>query len=40
MYGLESAQVNESAEAKLDVFQLKGIGHILKMNTTFIDRYN
>ena len=30
MYGLESAQVNESVEAQLDVFQLKGIRQILK----------
>ena len=40
LYGLESAQLNESAKKKLDTFQLKGLRNILKLKTTFIDRSN
>ena len=35
MYGLESAQLNESVKRKLDTFQLKGLRQILKLTTTY-----
>ena len=40
MYGLESAQLNDSLKNKLDVFQLKGLRKILGLTTTFINREN
>ena len=40
LYGLESAQLNDSHLAKLDVFQLKGLRKILRMQTTFMNRAN
>ena len=43
MYGLESAQLNDSLKRKLDVFfQLKGLRKILglRLKTTFIERAN
>ena len=38
LYGLESAPMNEYTKHELDIFQLKGIGKILGIKTTFIDR--
>ena len=40
LYGLESAQLNTEHLHKLDVFHLKGLRKILKMDTTYIDREN
>ena len=40
MYGLESAQLNDSLKNRLDVFQLKGLRKILGLNTTFVNREN
>ena len=40
MYGLESAQLNDSIKKKLDAFQLKGLRKILGMTTTYINRAN
>ena len=40
LYGLESAQLTQAAVLKLDVFQLKGLRKILKLQTTFVDRAN
>jgi len=40
MYGLDSAQLNESHQQRLDVFQLKGLRKILGMKTTYIERSN
>jgi len=40
LYGLESAQLNKTNIAKLDVFQLKGLRKILKMKTTYVEREN
>ena len=40
LYGLESAQLNESVKKRLDTFQLRGLRKILGMKTTFIDRSN
>ena len=38
MYGLETAQFNNTTRNKLDVFQLKGLRQICKITTTFINR--
>ena len=35
MYGLESAQFNNTTRAKLDVFYLKGLRQICKIPTTW-----
>jgi len=35
MYGLESAQFNNTTKMKLDVFYLKGLRHICKIQTTW-----
>jgi hypothetical protein len=40
LYGLESAQLTEAAKKRLDTFHLKGLGKILGMTTTYIDRAN
>ena len=40
MYGLEALQLPKSAVAKLDVFQLKGLRKILRMETTYVNRGN
>ena len=40
MYGLETLQLTEAMSKKLDVFQLKGLRQILKLETTFINRAN
>jgi hypothetical protein len=40
MFGLESLELNRSAMRMLDVFQLKGLRKILKMETTFVNRAN
>ena len=40
VYGLETAQLNDSHLSKLDVFQLKGLRKILRMQTTFVNRAN
>jgi hypothetical protein len=38
--GLESAQLNQGTVDKLDVFQLKGLRKILRMDTTYVNRSN
>ena len=40
LYGLESAELTQDILKKLDVFQLKGLRKILRLNTTFVDRFN
>ena len=40
MYGLESAQLNDSIKKRLDAFQLKGLRKILQIQTTYMDRSN
>ena len=40
LYGLESAQLNDSLLRTLDTFQLKGLRQIMKIQTTFMDRTN
>ena len=35
MYGLESAQFNNTTKGKLDTFYLKGIRQICKLETTY-----
>ena len=40
IYGLESAQINDSMKKKLDAFQLKGLRQVLKMQTTYMNRTN
>ena len=40
LYGLESMQLTQSSLRKLDVFQLKGLRKILKLETTFVNREN
>ena len=37
---METAQLNEPQMKRLDVFQLKAMRKILKMNTTFVNRTN
>jgi hypothetical protein len=40
LYGLESAQLNEPHQRRLNTFQLKGLRKILHMQTTFVNREN
>ena len=40
VYALESVQINDAIQSKLDVFQLKGLRQILKIKTTYVDRTN
>ena len=40
LYGLETAMLTDSAQRRLNVFQLKGLRKILKMKTTFVERAN
>ena len=40
LYGLETAMLTDSAQRKLNVFQLKGLRKILRMKTTFVERAN
>ena len=40
LYGMESAELKKSDMDKLNVFQLKGLRKILKMETTFVNREN
>jgi hypothetical protein len=40
MYGLEALQLPQTAISKLDVFQLKGLRKILRMETTYVNRAN
>ena len=40
LYGIDSAQLNEGDLKRLDLFQLKALRKILRLNTTFIDRRN
>ena len=40
MYGLEALQLPQSAVAKLNVFQSKGLRKILRMGTTYVNRGN
>ena len=40
VYGLESLELIESMRQKLDVFQLKGLRKILRMQTTYVNRAN
>ena len=40
LYGLESAQLTKQTQAKIDVFQLKGLRRRLKMPTTYVNRLN
>ena len=40
MYGLESLQLHMTAYKKMDVFQLKGLRKLLKMETTYVNRAN
>lgn len=35
IYGFESVQVNDEMKKKIDVFQLKGLGQILNIQTTY-----
>ena len=37
-YGLESLQLNQEHQRRLDAFQLKGLRQILKITTTYINR--
>ena len=39
VYGLESVQINQAMQKRLVAFQLRGIRQILKIPTTFINRY-
>ena len=40
LYGIDSAQLTTSNQRRIEVFQLKGLRKILKMNTTHVDRTN
>ena len=40
LYGMETAQLNEPQMKRLDLFQLKALRKVLKLNTTFINREN
>ena len=40
LYGLETAMLTDSAQHKLNVFQLKGLRKIMRLKTTFVDRAN
>ena len=40
LFGLESAELQNSAMKALDTFQLKCVRKILKMKTTYVDRSN
>ena len=40
LYGMESAQLTPSHQRRIEVFQLKGLRKILKMQTTYVDRSN
>lgn len=40
LYGLESAELGAATLDKLDVFQLKGLRKILRMDTTYVNRQN
>ena len=40
LYGLESAELKQAQLKQLDVFQLKGLRKILRLETTFINRAN
>ena len=40
LYGIESAQLTPSLQRRIEVFQLKGLRKILKMETTFVERNN
>ena len=40
LYGLESAQLIPSVAKKLDVFQLKVLRKIFRIDTTFVNRAN
>ena len=40
MYGLESAQLNEPQLKRLDLFHLKGLRKILRLETTYMNRAN
>ena len=40
LYGLESAQLNNTTLAAMNTFQLKGLRQILKLQTTYVDRAN
>ena len=40
LYGLETVQLTEATAKKLDVFQLKGLRQILRLQTTFVNRAN
>ena len=40
MYGLETAQLNDTHLSRLDVFQLKGFRKIANMDTTWVQRNN
>ena len=38
MYGIETAELNETTKQKIGVFQLKGLRQILKITNTYVDR--
>ena len=40
LYGLETVHLTDAMSKKLDVFHLKGLRQILKMQTTFVNRAN
>ena len=40
LYGIESAQLTPAQQRRIEVFQLKGLRKILKMNTTYVERTN
>ena len=40
LYGIESAQLNEPEQRRLEVFQLKVLRKMLQMKTTYVNRLN
>ena len=40
LYRLESAQLTPAVQRRIEVFQLKGLRKILKLNTTYVERAN
>ena len=40
LYGLETVEPTQAIAKLLNTFQLKGLRHILKLRTTFIQRHN
>ena len=40
LYGMETAQLNEPQMKRLDIFQLKALRKVLRLQTTFVNRAN